>query len=436
MDTRKHIQGYVVFLVTAGCYPSLEGSLPELIDRVWEPSGSSYLRSRRDSKPFRYEAYVPDPIANLDPALRASTAAAVESAAVAARGLDQARGIDDLEPIAAVLLRAESVASSRIEGLRLSHRRLEEAIVAPRAARRTAIEIVQNIRAMNRAIEVGTQPTKLEVGDILEIHRVLLDTRWDEQHAGKIRTEQNWIGGGNTPRRADFIPPPEDRVQDLLDDLVAFCNRNDMSTIVQAAVAHAQFETIHPFVDGNGRTGRCLVHIILRRRGLSTRVVPPISVVLASNATHYVEGLTAYRKQRAEDWIQAFAEATEIASDRAADLAASITGLRGDWLQRAGRPRAKSAPRLLIEGLIQHPILTVPSAEEIASVSNEAARTALNRLAEAGVVTQITLGRRNRAWAAEEVFDLLDEFDMSMGSLDGVEGRPAPTRHLRFRQEQ
>lgn len=406
--------------------------MSELIERVWEPLGPSYLRSRRDAKPFRYKAYVPDPIADLHPALPASTAAAVEAAAIAARRLDEARGIDDLEPIAVILLRAESVASSRIEGLRLSHRRLEEAVVAPKGARRTAIEIVQNIRAMDRAIEVGNQSNELTVEKILQIHRVLLDTKWDQEHAGKVRTEQNWIGGGNTPRRAEFIPPPEDRVTDLLEDLVAFCNRTDLSTIVQAAIAHAQFETIHPFVDGNGRAGRCVIHVILRRRGLSTRVVPPVSVVLAANAPRYIEGLTAYRAQRAEDWIEMFAEATEIAGERAIDLATSISDLREDWLERAGQPRAKAAARKLIEGLIQHPILTVQSAEDVARVSNEAARLALNRLDKAGVVKQITLGKRNRAWAAEEVFDVLDEFDMSMGSLEGGgQGRPAPTRHLR-----
>ena len=308
--------------------------------------------------------------------------------------------------------------------------------MAPKAARRTAIEIVQNIKAMNRAIQIGTQPDELTTTDLLNVHQVLLDTKWDKEHAGKVRQEQNWIGGGNTPRGADFVPPPEDRVDELLEDLVAFSNRTDISAVVQAAVAHAQFETLHPFVDGNGRTGRCLIHIILRRRGLSTRVVPPVSVVLAANAGRYVEGLTAYRSGRGEEWIQLFAEAAAVAADRAGDLAGSIAELREGWLERAGQPRAKAAARKLIERLVQHPILTVESAQEIAGVSDEAARLALKRLAEAGVVKQITLGKRNRAWAAEEVFDLLDEFDMSMGSLDGEEsGRPAPTRHLRARAD-
>jgi Fic family protein len=406
--------------------------MPQLIERVWEPSGPAYLRSRKDAKPFRYQAYVPDRIADLDPLLPASTTAAVEQAAIAARQLDEAPGIEQLEPIAVVLLRAESVASSRIEGLRLSHRRIEEAVVAPKAARRTALEILQNIRAMERAIEIGGKGSQLTIDHLLEVHKELLSTKWDEVHAGRIRDEQNWIGGGNTPRRADFVPPPEELVEGLLQDLVAFSNRNDLSAIAQAAIAHAQFETIHPFVDGNGRAGRALVHIILRRRGLSTRVVPPISVVLAANATRYVQGLTAYRAGRTVDWILDFAEATRIASEQAADLAASIADLRDAWLERAGQPRAKSAPRRIIEGLIQHPILTVESAADAIGGSQEGARLALNRLQEAGVVNQITLGKRNRAWAADAVFDLLDEFDMSMGTLDDeTEGRPAPTRHMR-----
>jgi Fic family protein len=99
---------------------------------------------------------------------------------------------------------------------------------------------------------------------------------------------QSWIGGGVTPRLAQFIPPPPDDVPDLLDDLVSFTNRDDLSAITQAAIAHVQFETIHPFADGNGRVGRCLIHVILRRRGLSRRVMPPISVALAANTGRYI----------------------------------------------------------------------------------------------------------------------------------------------------
>lgn len=407
--------------------------MPRLDERVWEASGPSYLRGREDSRGFRYSAYVPDPIRDLDPGLPPAVAATAEQAAVATKNLDLSLGVDHLEPIARLLLRAESVASSRIEGLRLSHRRLEEALVAPGAARKTALSIVRNIDAMARAVQIGIAERPLIVGDLLDIHSTLLDTEQDRAVAGRLREEQNWIGGGNTPRRAEFIPPPHELVPSLVEDLIGFCNRTDLPAIVQAAVAHAQFETIHPFVDGNGRTGRCLVHVILRRRRLSERVTPPISVVLAANSTEYVQGLTAYRQEDVAGWCGVFAQATRIAAERGVELAASLAELEGIWQERAGKPRAGSSARRLVEGLAAHPILSVASASELLGVSDEAARLALTQLERTAVVKPITLGTRNRAWAADEIFDLLDELDMTMATPLGGEraSRPAPTRHLR-----
>jgi Fic family protein len=407
--------------------------MPQLAERIWE-SDAGYGYSRRDSKPFRYHAFIPDPIASLDPALPSSAAASIEAAATAAVELDASPGIEDLELIARLLLRAESVASSRIEGLRISHRRLEEALLAPQAARGAALDVVRNIHAMAKAVEIGTRPGELDVVDLCDIHAALLSTQRDKHAAGQIRTEQNWIGGGVTPRLAHFIPPPPEDVPGLLDDLVSFSNREDLSAVTQAAIAHVQFETIHPFADGNGRVGRCLIHVILRRQGLSRRIVPPISVVLAANADRYVEGLTSYRSGDLAEWCAIFSEATQIAAERAAELGIKLLDLKGEWLERAGSPRRGSTARRLVEGLSAHPLLSVASASQLHGVSEEAARLALNRLAERDVLRQITVGRRNRAWAADDVFDLLDEFDFGMASLPSVgRARPAPTRHLRSR---
>lgn len=372
--------------------------------------------SRRDRGPFRYKAFVPDAITNLNPELPASVDAAIESAATACVKLDASPRIDDLEPVARLLLRAESVASSRIEGLRLSHRRIEEARFAPGGAKGTALSIVRNIEAMSRAIELGTRREPLTLDDLLSIHRALMHTEQDRAIAGILREEQNWIGGGNTPRRADFVPPPHELVRDLVEDLIVFVNRGDLPTVTQAAVAHAQFETIHPFADGNGRTGRCLIHLILRRRRLSQRVVPPVSVVLAANAPKYVEGLTAFRNEDIAGWCETFAEALTLAGERAVELGDQIRSLKADWLQRAGNPNKGSTALRLIDGLVGHPVVSVESTQELLGVSNEAARLALARLEKASVVRQVTIGRRNRAWAALEVFELLDEFDASVRS--------------------
>lgn len=383
----------------------------------WEPIEADYGIPRKDRVPFLYEAFLPDAIFELDPLLPSTALAAVEDAATAITELESSDFITDLEPVAPLLLRAESVASSRIEGLRLSHRRLEEAAFAPAAARAVAREIVRNIEAMRAAVAHGSSGEAVTLDTLLEIHRVLLHTEGDAKIAGVLRTAQNWIGGSDhSPRNADFVPPPPQYVPELMNDLIAFASRDDLSAIVQAAVAHAQFETIHPFADGNGRTGRCLIHVILRRRGVATRVVPPVSVVLAANPDRYVSGLNSYRNDDLDSWVVAFSEAMAIAARRGRGLAREIVELREGWLDRAGSPRKGSSARRVIEGLVAHPLVSVGSVSDVLGVSEEAARVALNQLAEHGVVTQVTVGRRNRAWAAEEVFDLLDTFDMEIAA--------------------
>lgn len=392
--------------------------MSQRIELLWEPIEVSYGIPRKDRIPFRYQAFLPDPIASLDVSVAAKVLASVEEAIGAVAELDASEYISDLEPIAPLLLRAESVASSRIEGLRLSHRRLEEASFAPSAAKDLAREIVRNIEAMRVAVDLGASGGALTVDSLLEIHRTLLHTERDAKIAGVLREVQNWIGGSEySPRGADFVPPPASYVPELMADLLTFANRDDLPAVVQASVAHAQFETIHPFSDGNGRTGRCLIHVILRRRGVVKHVVPPVSVVLAANSSRYVAGLTAYRRDELDPWIGTFSEALAISARKSQGLARELAVLRDDWNERAGHPRKGSTARRLIEGLVAHPLVSVGSVSDVLDVSEEAARQAVNQLAERGVLTQVTVGKRNRAWAADEIFDLLDVFDLEIGAL-------------------
>jgi len=393
--------------------------MPERVKLAWTDRESHYgLVPRRDRGPFEYLAFIPDPVKDFDQAIDGATAARVEAAAKACAQLDLSPGIDDLEPVARLLLRAESVASSRIEGLHISHRRLEEATFEPKAARGMALSIIKNIDAMNQAVAIAERGDDLTVADLVEIHRTLLYTERDQAIAGVIRTEQSWIGGGVTPKRADFVPPPPDRVESLLEDLVAFCNRGDISAITQAAVAHAQFETIHPFVDGNGRTGRCLIHIVLRRRGLSARVVPPISVVLAADANGYVQGLTDFRNGDIGAWVTRFGAATATAGTHAIELGEDFRDLRLEWEARLGKTNKGSTIRELVAGLAQHPMVSAESVQAQFGVSDQTARDAIDRLVACGVLTKITAGKRNRAFAALEVFGLLDEFDIDIRGKD------------------
>ncbi len=259
-----------------------------------------------------YHAFVPDLLAGWDSRLTASTIAALTDAEVVLRDLQRdARDTPALEAVARPLLRAESVASSHIEGLDLSFRRLAEAEYAPSKANELELSVLGNVQAMERAIAVGTGAGVFTVNDLIAMHQNLFDGTREAVIAGMIRTVQNWIGGNSyTPVGATYVPPPPDCVPALLDDLCGFVSRDDLSPLLQAAVAHAQFENIHPFPDGNGRVRLCLIHAVLVRRDAAPLFVPPVSVRLAADPGEYVRGLTAYRGGNLDTWVSIFVEAT------------------------------------------------------------------------------------------------------------------------------
>jgi Fic family protein len=288
--------------------------------RSW-PADPAVPGGRPERMSFRYRAFVPDPIAKLQLSVPSDVAASVSAAERAVDALNRdPPWLASLEVLARRLLRSESVASSRIEGLVLSQRRLASAEADEGAARdETARFVLGNVAAMEEAVALGTGAKPLRLEGILAVHRTLMLATTTPQIAGALRTRQNWIGGNAyNPGRAVFVPPPPGRVRTLMDDLVAFMNRADLPPVIQAAITHAQFETIHPFADGNGRVGRALIHVVLRRRGLAPRYVPPVSLVLAADARAYVSGLTAYREDRSGEWIDLFARAIGRAAGRRA----------------------------------------------------------------------------------------------------------------------
>jgi Fic family protein len=289
---------------------------------------------------------------------------------------------------------------------------------------------------MERAIEIGTVGRRFRFDDVLDIHRALLDGTPEERYAGLVRDEQNWIGGrGLSPADARFVPPPEDHVRELLDDLVRFINLDDLPAVAQAAIAHAQFGTIHPFGDGNGRAGRCLIHVVFGRRGVAPLFVPPVSVVMAANARRYIAGLVDFREGRVDDWIGAFAEATTTAAQAAKRLRTQIDALLGELIARAGKPRTGSVARRIILGLPAQPVVNAETAAQRYGVTPTAARGALNRLQETGVLVTTRVGRRrNREWISDELFQLLDALEDDLGQPgDGGKPRaaPSPTRPSR-----
>jgi Fic family protein len=399
-------------------------------ERLWpgDPAG----QTRRDREPFRYQAYVPDEIGEAEFPMPGPVAQAVSDSERAVADLNrEPPAVHTLEAVARQLLRAESVASSRIEGLELSHKRLARADFQQEASRdETARSVLGNIHALERAIELGESVQPFGVDDLCDIHATLISATRDAHTAGRLRDRQNWLGGSTfSPRGAEFIPPPPEYVGRLLEDLAAFINRTDLPAVQQAAIAHAQFETIHPFADGNGRVGRCLIHTILRRRRLAQRYVPPISVVLATAADDYIKELTAYRDDREREWTLFFAQATSTSARAAAAFAGRVADLQGQWRSMVGRLRKDSAAARLIEELPRMPIVDTATAHQLLGGSDEAVRLALRRLEDAGVITRLRKSNgRGHAWEAVGLFEALDGFERDLATPDGMDdpSRPSP----------
>lgn len=377
---------------------------------------------RRSRQAFDYDAYVPPRVGEMDFSFAGDIAAVLGEADQNVRDLNrEPPPLGSFENLARQLLRAESVASSRIEGLELSHRRLAHAAFAPDDARDVnAQSVLGNMRAMEEAIELGGRPGPIRVEDIQRIHdRLLADTR-DAHLAGRIRTTQNWVGGGLTPRDAEFIPPPPELVIELLGDLCDLANRDDLPPVAQAALVHAQFETIHPFADGNGRVGRCLIHVVLRHRALAPRYVPPISLVLATDARAYIAGLTEYRRGGYQEWCGTFAAAVRKAAQYARRFAGRVEELVDLWRVEAGDPRKDSAASRILANLPAHPVLDIETGAVLANVSGEAARQALHALEAAGVVRRTNLGGRRHAWEAIGLFEMVNEFERALATPSGA----------------
>lgn len=403
--------------------------------RLWTPSLTAF-GGRRSRKKFYYEAFIPPPIADLELPLQTDVASVVTEAEVAVRGLNEnSPRLGSLEVLGRQLLRAEAVASSRIEGLEMSHRRLARAAAAPEQADASARAILGNVRAMERAIEIGSTARTITVSRLLELHRELFRDTPDAARAGRLRETQNWLGGrDDSPLGAEFIPPPEDRVDDLLRDLCKFVNRDDIPAVAQAGVAHAQFETIHPFIDGNGRIGRCLIHVVLRRRGLAPRYVPPVSLILATDQTVYINGLTTFRSFSNEglnDWVATFAQATRAAGVQAAAFAVQIADLQERWRARAGVKRRGSAVDQLITKLPAEPVLDVTRGAVLTGSVYEAARLAVGQLVDARVLHPVGSRKRGRLFEARDLFDLVDDLERRLATPPGGRRRARPAPHRR-----
>ncbi len=304
-------------------------------ERRWVPRIPAELVSRRvrERHAGSYPAALVPMIAELDLVLPSEVVALADDASIEIAQFDAEMGTD-IAPFASILLRSESAASSRIERLTASAKAIGLAELGDRD-RQNASEIVANTHAMQAAVDLAS---RLDAEAILAMHQALMHPD-HEDIAGRWRTEQVWIGGSDYgPHSADFVPPHHDHVPALMADLTRFIQRDDIPTLVQAAIAHAQFETIHPFPDGNGRTGRALVHALMRARGLTRNVTVPVSAGLLTSTDDYFATLDRYRVGDCTRIVTLLAEASFAAIANGRQLVMELPSRRARTPLSGGSP--------------------------------------------------------------------------------------------------
>ncbi|MGI8683668.1 MAG: Fic family protein [Acidimicrobiales bacterium] len=353
----------------------------------------------------RLEAFVPP---GLLPVPDLSTAAVRASAlAEGALGAVDARLRAGLQVPARLLLHAEGVASSRIEEVRAPPAEVAVASADP-AVGGAAGWVADNLRAVDAAL---AHQGPLRADDLWDWHRLLMvHADLEPALVGIWRDRIGWVGGA-TPHLAAFVPPPPELVGALMEDLVAFAQDDRVDPVAHAALVHAQFETIHPFADGNGRIGRILIGWVLQRR-LGLAVPPPVSGTFLRDRGGYLTGLTRYRLEGPDGWTIWFARAMEQTAYATEAILGDVADVIAAWPQRLTGLRADAAARRLVPHLSAHPALDVATAASLAGVSEQAARGALDELVARGILRDASTssgrtGRPRRWWVAGELLDRL-----------------------------
>lgn len=410
------------------------------LKRFWEPDGGGTNKAERMGGV--YTPYLPDKLEGFDLSLDASCSSAVADAQQALAQLNNQGTLTDTEPLARILLRAEAVSSSRIEGLEIPASKLLEYEELDRLGVKHRLDGVEaqvlgNIHSLTTAVEDIAMAGPLTVAGICSIHKALLKDTWLEHIGGILRTEQNWIGGNRiNPVGAAYVPPEPDQVPSLLDDLVGFISTSSLPSVAIAAIAHAQFETIHPFADGNGRVGRAIIHIVLRRAGLCNITVPPVSLLLATDRERYIINLAAFRTISGEDrvtatngWIEYFSRMLELSCKRALLFESKIKAIQQSWQDKTGF-RAGSAGQQLVELLPGTPVISIKTAQALTQRSYPAARNAVEALVKAGVLRQNSKNRKSGIYVADDILDAFNVYERQLATLEGDTSTEKPKRNV------
>jgi Fic family protein len=334
-------------------------------------------------------------------------AALAEDASAEIARFDQEIG-SEFANFTSILLRSESASSSEIENLTAGARAIALAEIGD-TSKRNASMIVANATAMNRALELAD---RLDEASIIAMHEALLGDA-NPEWTGRWRTDQVRIGGASV-HTARFVPPHQDRVPEAMTDLFEFIQRLDLPTFGQAAVAHAQFETIHPFPDGNGRVGRALIHAMFKHRELTHNVTVPVSAGLLSDTDAYFNSLNEYRSGNVSAIVELMARASFSAIKNGRELAADLQGCEDDWHSRL-KARSDSSSWKIANLVLRHPAIDSSFVQRELSIGAVVANRSIGQLVDAGILTEVSGFKRNRRWVASEVIDALDSFAKRAG---------------------
>lgn len=429
------------------------------VEQHWPANLGAY--SSRARQPGRYRAYVPSKLIDVPLVVPQETQLRVTTIERRISSINIGQNLRGLDVLTRFLARREAVASSAIEGLQVSMKQLALAEVdaalqgsellpsEPPWGETNASLVLSNIRAVNEGVDhlVETHPWRVEDLERVQALLVSPDLRG-------VRVRQNWVGGhSGTPIGAEFVPPPPKMLPDLLEDLVAYASGGLHSPLIQAALVHAQFETLHPFADGNGRTGRALIHAVLKRRLPTQGIILPISAALAARSHEYISGLMRFRLEAeagspdhtaaVDAWLTTFLDASEAAIEIVTDLARQVSDLKSRWHEefsafksRQGRKRevrSDAGPRRIYdEILVSMPALTPQMVvEALGNMTEAGARRALTELVHAGILTAHKHKGKVVAYYCKELFELINHGELNLASsqYDAVASPPPKGRH-------
>jgi len=358
-----------------------------------------------------YSAFVPEPLPPSPPLrLNQSLVATLSAADLALGRLDGAAlTLPDPDLFVGMYVRQEAVLSSQIEGTQASLTDLLQLELWDESGPPDVREVVNYVDAMNHGLErVAELPLSLRL--VREIHaRLMAGVRGGNREPGEFRTSQNWVGApGSTPNTATYVPPPPGLMLDALDSLEKFWHERELPALVRAGLAHAQFETIHPFRDGNGRVGRLLITFMLCSEGVLRRPLLYLSHYLKRNRAAYYGSLQAIRDGgRWEEWLAFFLRGVEEAANEATSTARAIVALRDtDWVQVRSEGLAATNLMRLLDLLFRQPIVSAAYVRDRLEVRYQTANELIERLVSKNILVETTGQRRNRRFAYRKYLDL------------------------------